>query len=306
MSSTTANDLRDTCQLVSDGLNSFHNAVLHLASQAQNCSPAPSQMAQELASCPAPENLQEAYWYAQRAAFQIAVDHIDAISRELTPPILTYSPWLSARCVLEQCSLAYWLSDTDIDFEDRLCRILNIRLRSVRDSKTWMRLAKNSAGESSTEEVKRLNDRIGHMRQVAMESGVSEKCSKKGELLGFGNGLPSWTSLARVAFDAEESYRFLSGTAHGEFWTSSLSTKVAEGDFEYAGRRLSPSIEAHSALWIGVYVTEWFAKTSWEIFSLAGWDMKALAATLEDAYNNMAINPETRFWRKDYLTMVRP
>ena len=86
---TTVNDLGGTCQQVSGNLQIFHNAVLDLVWQAQNYSLASSQMAQEMASCPDPENLQEAYWSAQRAAFQIAVDHIDSLSPN--PP----KQWLS-------------------------------------------------------------------------------------------------------------------------------------------------------------------------------------------------------------------
>ena len=305
MSYQPVNDLNATCQHVADNLQTFHNAVLDLVKEAQDNPRVNSQMSEELASCSDSEHLKEAYFSAQRAAFQKAVDHLDALSRALTPPILTYSPWVSARCVLEQCSLAFWLADTNIDFNERICRILNTRLRSINDSLTWLRGVDNFSTEPSAEKIDGLRARIKHLRHAARQFDISEKCNRKGRLTGFGDGLPSWTNLAEVAFAAGNSYRMLSGTSHGEFWTSSLSTTLIEGS-EDASRLMGPSFQRDHALWIGIQVAEWFAKSSWRIFTVSGWDMKALAATLETSYTKIGFNTDSRFWRKDYLTTIRP
>ena len=97
----------------------------------------------------------------------------------------------------------------------------------------------------------------------------------------------------------------LSGTSHGEFWTSSLSIEEVDAG-EEEEIFMGTSLHVEHLMWLAVHVTEWFAKSSWQIFVVSGWDMKALAAILERTYNSVGFNSDARFWRKDYLTLVRP
>ena len=298
-------DLGSISKHVVESLQFHQNAVLDLVSQTHDDLSVRSQMADEIASCPESESLREAFWSAQRAVFQNSVDHIDSICRALTPPILAFSPWMSARCVLEQCSIAYWLSEIEIDSRERLCRILNVRLRNIKESRKWTRLANDFGMDPSKDGGKAHNDRVSHLRIIAKNCGVSEKTSTKGDFLGFGNGMPHWTNLARDAFDAEELYRLLSGSTHGQFWTSSLSIGGVEGSGE-GSQEFGPRMESWVPLLIGVYVIEWFSKACWNVFAVSGWDMRQLAAIFEEAYDELAVNPEHRFWRHDRLLLFRP
>ena len=277
-----------------------------------------SQRMRELASCPESPYLKAAYDHVETIIFYGAADHIDAIGRALTPPILTYSPWASTRCVLEVCSLAHWLADINIGFKERTCRMLNVELKSRMDGLSYLRsVEKKSSGtqvESVKSSIKGMSDTVEDLRKAAIEVQVSEKSNRNGRFLGFGSGLPSYANLADIAFSAGDTYRLLSGATHGEFWARFLTTVAREhGDEE--SLILEPSFREDSALHIAIHVTEWYAKSVWMLALLSGWNLKRLAKILEDEYDNlsvvlqskyssMEISDDKRFWRKDYVKMI--
>ena len=92
-----------------------------------------SQVAKELAQCSEAQVkiLESAYAQARIGVLYVAADHIRTIVRGISPQPLTYAPWASARCVLEACSMAYWLVDRRIDYIERVTRSLNVRLSVV-------------------------------------------------------------------------------------------------------------------------------------------------------------------------------
>ena len=302
---------------VGNYLRNLHKSVGDVLRQIKNESPANSHKTQELSSLKS-QYLEHAYNQVEAIIFYKAADHLDAIGRTLTPPILTYSPWASARCVLEACSLAYWLADTDIDFKERTCRILNVELKSTKDGLSYLRSIEDiSAGvevgkdKSSIEE---LETTIGILRETAREIQISEKCNRKGRLMGFGDGLPTYADLADIAFGAGDTYRLLSGATHGESWAHFISTEAREcGDVD--SLILEPSFREESALHIAIHITEWYAKSVWRLTLLSGWNLKMLARVLEEEYDKLSvvlqskyatqeISDEKRFWRKDYVKMV--
>ena len=304
--------MSDTYSRVADILKGFPVAVSELTQQYSNEPLINSQRARELGNCAGSQHIKAAYNRAQSLIFHVAADHTDAAGRALTSPLLTYSPWASARCVLEACSLAYWLAHTDVDYKERMSRMLNVRLKSIKDGLSYMRAVKASAEHIDEQEY-----RIEHLRRAARQFDVPEKCSKKGKFLGFGNGLPPYADLADIAFNAGDLYRLLSGATHSEFWTHPLSLEVKEGPKSNM-KMIRPDIEERHALWLGMLIIEWFSKAAWMLFKLFGWDMKKLAATLEGWYDQICailkdggydqkdFKSEARFWRKDYLAMVRP
>ena len=307
-----------TYSQVANFLQTLHVSVGDVLKEIKGESPANSQKMQELASCSGSPYLKAAYDHVESIIFYKAADHIDSIGRTLTPPILTYSPWASTRCVLEVCSLACWLADTDIDFKERTCRMLNVELKSRKDGLSYLRSVESlSAGnpvEGISSSIEGMETSIEELRQAAQELRIPEICNRKGEFIRFGNGLPSYSNLAQDSFSAGDTYRLLSGATHGEFWAHFLSTEARESDDEDS-MILEPSFREESAIWIGVQVTEWYAKSAWMLADLSGWNLKRLAKILEDEYNKLSvvlqskdplieISDAKRFWRREYVKMV--
>lgn len=174
------------------------------------------------------------------------------------------SPWASARCVLETCSLAYWLTDTDIDFKERTCRMLNVELKSTKDGLSYLRSIKEtSAGvevgkdKSSIEDMKTA---IKNFKETAQKLQIHGKCNKRGKFMRFGDGMPNYVDLADISFGAGDTYRLLSGATHDESWAGFISTEAREfGDAE--SLILEPCFREESALHIAIHVTEWYAKS---------------------------------------------
>ena len=302
---------------VGDHLRKLHVSVGDVLIQIKEECPSNSQKMQELSSLESPY-LKQAYNQVEAIIFYNVADHLDAIGRTLTPPILTYSPWASARCVLEACSLAYWLADTDIDFKERTCRMLNVELKSRKDGLSYLRSVESfSTGgpvEGISSSIEGMETSIEELRQAAQELQIPEKCNRKGEFIRFGNGLPSYSNLAQDSFSAGDTYRLLSGATHGEFWAHFISTEAREvGDAE--NLILEPSFREESAIHIAILVTEWYAKSVWRLALLSGWKLKSLYKVLEEEYNNLSvviqskdvtkeISDAKRFWRKDYERMI--
>ena len=101
-------------------------------------------------------------------------------------------------------------------------------------------------------------------------------------------------------------YKLLSGATHGQFHASQLSTKMLNSYYLDGSRDIIRHLSLEEAREIGDLVMEWFAKATWEVFKVHGWQMQRLAKVFEQAYDNMDIQPDHRFWRRDRLAMVRP
>lgn len=303
---------------VANFLKTLHTSVGDVLREIKGESSFNSQKMQELASCSESPYLKTAYDHVEAIILYQAADHIDAIGRTLTPPILTYSPWASTRCVLEVCSLAHWLTDTEIDFKERTCRMLNVELKSTKDGLGYLRSVEKISAGTQVEDVKAsiesVKASVEGLREAARKLHIPEKSDRNGRFLRFGNGLPSHANLADIAFNAGDTYRLLSGATHGEFWAHFLSTEVR--DFGDAERMtLEPNFRVDSALHIAMLVTEWHAKSAWRLALLSGWNLKRLATILEEEHDKLSftlqskypskeISDNKRFWRKDYLKMI--
>ena len=301
---------------VANFLRALHVSVGDVLREIKGDSSTNSQKMQELASCSESPYLKTAYAYVETIILYQAADHIDAIGRTLTPSILTYSPWTTTRCVLEICSLAHWLADTELDFKERISRMLNVELKSMKDGLSYLRsIEKNALGTQDIKpSIEGMTSVIDDLRKAAKELQIPEKSDRNGRFLAFGSGLPSYANLADIAFNAGDTYRLLSGATHGESWAHFLSTEAREyGDEE--SLILEPSFREDSALHIAMQVTGWYAKSAWMLALLSGWRLTKLAKILEEEYDRLSIALQSkypskeiadneRFWRRDYEKMI--
>ncbi len=260
----------------------------------------------ELSQCLDPEDLKPAYSLAEYAVFLVTVDHMHAIAKALTSPTLTFAPWASARCVLEACSLAYWLSDTKVDYRERACRILDFRLNDMKNALALKNTTPDFSEGVSAKATAWEKDQLANLLAIANRFGLHPELDKNGRPKKFGNGMPRHTNLAKIAFGADVEYRLLSGATHGQFYASELSTMMLDSLNLDGSRNLVRHISTEDARRVSALVMEWFAKAAWEMFKIHGWQIHGLAKVFEEAYGDMDIQVDYRFWRSDRLTMVRP
>ena len=74
----------------------------------------------------------------------IAADHMFALERQLTEPVMTFAPWTTARGILEAAVVALWLLD-DVDLMVRLSRSMTLRLEHLESEMTYVRDSINRA-----------------------------------------------------------------------------------------------------------------------------------------------------------------
>lgn len=277
------------------------NALNDLASQMLNLMetrepfPAPkSPAAIELASSPHGRHLLDAYSSGFQSWF-VAFDHMVALGRSMTEPILTHSPWTCARAVLENCSVAGWLLEPGIEHSDRIMRSFNLKYQNIQSNLTFLR------NEHATQhsDFAYLQSRIEDLRVEASSLGFTEKTNKKSKCLGFGPGLPSHTELIKD-FIADWpvpclGYSLLSAAAHGEDWAiSSLGMTTVSDEL---GAKRVPTMSPDSATVLIADTVCWTARPAWEYFRLFGWDLVEIQDVLDGVYDQVKINENLKFWK---------
>lgn len=229
-------------------------------------------------------------------AIVVAADHMRALERELTNPVMTFAPWTTARGILEAAAVAMWLLG-DVDLNTRVARSLSLSLRHLKDEETYVcdahRRDPNNAGFIAA--IPDTRARFEHLEKRAASLSVPPKRDKRGRLIGFGEGMPSTTDLVDNELGEGGTYRLLSAIAHGRTWAN---LALGLRHIEQAGE---PAVEQHltveAAQFLIFNALDWFARPSWAYFKLNGWDLNKLVSILEAAYDQASLVKETRFWR---------
>ncbi len=247
--------------------------------------------------------LQVAYNQGVRQMLLVSPDLMSGLRRVLTPEpnVLSCTPWICSRGVLESCSMAVWLLDSEIDSKERVSRSLNIRLQEQYVQKRLVRKEMASplgveSTQGNSELARKIDRRIQYLRIEARSVGLSDKKNRRGELWGFGSGPVPISKRIDSTLDAGFDYAMLSSVAHGnEFAMLSLSSKrlVHTGDGEIS----IPCLDPKSAVYLVFLTFEWFARASWTCFRLFGWDLVWLKSVFEKQYDRADIKDEFRFWR---------
>ena len=258
---------------------------------------ADSQAAVESATFPDTEAVWTAYSQAS-LAITVAGDNTFAIERALKEPVMTVAPWVLARAVLESASVAAWLLDPKIDARTRVSRSMSLRLKHLRDQLTYARSAlerRPVAEEDLKAAIPKVEDRIKGLSVVAQKRGIIPKHAKKGKLIGFPDAAPAFTDLAD-ALGEGDTYRLLSGLAHGRSWAI-LPLAMRNAGVVAGVPIVEQDLSARSAIFIMSAVAEWFSKPVWNYVLLNGWDLSRMEGVLEKAYDQLHMVDETRFWR---------
>ncbi len=256
-----------------------------------------SQAEEESATFPDAEAVLTAY--AQAAlAITVVGDNMSAIERALTEPVMTVAPWVLARAVLESASVAAWLLEPNINATTRVSRSMSLRLKHLRDQLTYARSAlerRPVAQEDFKVAIPKVEDRINGLSVEAQKRGIIPKLDKKGKLIGFPDAVPAFTDLAD-ALGEGDTYRLLSGLAHGRSWAI-LPLAMRNAGVVAGVPIVEQDLSAASAIFIMSAVAEWFSKPVWNYVLLNGWDLSRMKGVLEKAYDQLHMVDETRFWR---------
>ena len=278
-------------------LDFLPRALGELRNDNQDRSRAGSQAEEESATFPDAEAVLTAY--AQAAlAITVVGDNMSAIERALTEPVMTVAPWALARAVLESASVAAWLLESNIDATTRVSRSMSLRLKHLRDQLTYARSAlerRPVAEEDFKVVIPKVEDRIKGLSVVAQKRGIIPKHDKKGKLIGFPDAAPAFTDLAD-ALGEGDTYRLLSGLAHGRSWAI-MPLAIRNAGVVAGVPIVEQHLSANSAIFIMSAVAEWFSKPAWNYVLLNGWDLSRMKGVLEKAYDQLHMVDDTRFWR---------
>ena len=230
-------------------------------------------------------------------AIRAVADHMRGLERQLVVPVMTRSPWTTARGALEAAAIAMWLLE-DISTATRLGRSLTLRLEHLRSEGTYFRddLQRRPDVSSLAQAIRHVDARETRLVDRATQLKIPIKRDRsKQRVIGFGAVMPSITDLADQQLGEGSTYRLLAAAAHGRSWAIialSLRRVMIEGDLQ-----MEESLAPESAGWLIVSTIDWFARPVWKYFHLNGWDLRSLEVIYEKAYDEALFLETTRFWR---------
>lgn len=246
-----------------------------------------SPAANEAASLPGFESTSTAYSLAC-VGITIAADHMWGLNRALQSPIPTFAPWTLARGVLEATSLSVWLTDPTITPTERAARAINVRLRSLREQDDFLAAPSQGSGELKADERKKIPARVHQALEEARQLGLLVSSGRRPYV---GAPIPSATALAEQAFQAEETFRLLSGMAHGRTWAGfSLGFKRVEGQ-----PAITQHMEPEAYVLLCMWCFGWFAEAAARYF-VRCLDADQLRSLLEEESTLVGLSPATAAW----------
>lgn len=246
----------------------------------------------QLDECADPEALRTAFSQAELSLLA-ASDHAFGLERSLRPEVMSFAPWTISRGVLEAASITRWLSAPDVDVQTRVARSMSLRRESVRQELAFLRNAPNKEALGGATAESHLEGRLALMEDQASVRGVETRKGKKGRAGGFGDGVPSATDLAEVAFGDGWVYRLQSGVAHGHYWALN-SVGLERIDGQAAVRQsMSPVV----ASFLVFRPIDWIVRATWDLFELYDWSTDQLVTVLESEYDAARFKDSVRFWR---------
>jgi hypothetical protein len=218
---------------------------------------------------------------------QSAADHVRALERMLTEPMMTIAPWTIGRSILEATALAMWLLEVPLERHARVARSMTLRLNDLREQLTLAH-----AVDGLQLNVPQIERRIEIVVSQAQKLGLIGKTDRKGRVLSFGESIPSGSELAKRAFNAEMMYRLLSAAEHNKSWAiMQLSNRRVDQNL------LEPHLPVEGAIVLLLLSVEWYAHPVWNLFTLNGWDLNSLASILESQFDQAGLNEARKFCR---------
>jgi hypothetical protein len=276
--------LRATQQL-HDRIEAFFNA--------QELEPKEDSLAaRELQAFERSESLLTAYSQGI-SLIEVAADHLMALTRTVAEPAQTIAPWTMARAVLESSALSCWLLDNKITARQRVGRSLALLYEEL------VQQAKFGQAASLLGETDSVKAKIEETEAIAEGLGFPKVRNDRGRRTGIGQVMPSITDVIRETLKEEANYRLLSAMTHGHHWAVSQLGFRVTGETELQKNKVflkEKNITVEAVLWLFGNVARYFAQPTKFRFELYGWDLLQLKAILDDAFHQIGIPSDSKFW----------
>ncbi|MFA5337430.1 MAG: hypothetical protein WC330_03755 [Candidatus Omnitrophota bacterium] len=249
-----------------------------------------SQADKELASF-RKESVETAYSQGN-LLIEASADHLIALHRSLTEPILTIAPFTSARAILESSALASWLFDPLIVVNERVKRSLSFRFEGLSQQVAFARAARK--------DISKAVERIDDVEKLAISLGFSTIQDKNGKRIGIAQQFPKMTSLIGSMFNEEYIYRLLSAFIHGHPWAiHQLSFNQIKNSYSSNNRFIfEKGLKPEALIFICHKSAYAFSKPIWNRNKLYGYNLSDFAKILNSIFDNSTFVKTSRFWNK--------
>ncbi len=258
-----------------------------------------SQAAIEMSSFAEPESIRTVLGQGSML-IEVSADHLIALTRVLSDPVLTISPWTCTRSILESSALATWLLDPEIGDMERVSRSFAFRYEGLAQQKKWAK----SAGLDTC----RVDARMDYVEAHALNLGYAPLVNRRGNRNGIGQKMPTITQLVGSALDEETAYRLLSSIAHAHPWALQQSSfrqgedvqGTASGEHMFAenSRVLERNIRTEAVVYLCHRAGYAFARAFWSKGMLFGYDLEEVRRTLDTAFDRLHYTADDRFWNE--------
>jgi hypothetical protein len=229
---------------------------------------------------------------SQAMQFQTqGADHLAALVRALTSPVMTMAPWTLARGTLESCATLLWLLDTSSTTDVRLGKSLSLRRDDLAEQVKYFRMKGHSDQSGAETLAKRAETRSASLEATAKARNIQVIYDKNGAVRGFGEALPSIIELTELC-GMELDYRVYSGVAHGKPWASlPIGYQVVSKNI--VTQNLDP---LHAMTLLAASLDLWL-RCAGRLFAYQGWDMTACAPDCDPLMDAASLRDAIRPWR---------
>jgi len=203
------------------------------------------------------------------AKFAVAIDHLRGTEQLfLAKKSGIFSVWATARSAFEALGEAYWLSEPGIDPKDRMGRVINMRLLSLRGAQWFVEKGNVSGNSIRVDPYERETELLDRVETMGLET-IDLKARKQ-----VAPPRPTMTQLVDDLVGAG-AYSLSSAMSHGEVWAMMhhLRESDAGGDPAGGGRRggyFQVSVEEYRAL--AAYLHTALGLAVGRLSAYDGWD----------------------------------
>lgn len=201
--------------------------------------------------------------------FEVVMDHFSSLSRSLTQPVHTISPWTTMRSLLETSAIGLWLLDSKIDPDERISRSLRFRCEGL--------LQQVKFGKATIDDDNEIGPSINRYKKVLGEAevfGLEVVRYDSGKLEHLRHEMPSVTGLITSQLNLEAEYRLFSAIAHAHLWAlQNLSFQKAD----LPGKlMLEKNLSVESIQYIGAILFRASSSPIIEKCKLFGWSFEGV------------------------------
>lgn len=211
--------------------------------------------------------------------YESVIDHVIATTRIMSTPIQSIAPFSLVRSSIEVSSTCCWLLEPQLTTTTRICRSFALQRKAFEGQRKII-------NENPETDDGGFQSRLSYLDQKEKEYGIERVV------------VPSATELIGYWFGGKAHYRLTSSVVHGQPWaisqvafTRNNLKKVGEGAVF-----LEPTLKPNFILYLFMLALDALARPAWLRTVYAGHDRLKIEETLSNAYNDLQMNPDRRFW----------